>query len=86
MAISMAAPKALAVALESEELKQFGETDSFSKREEITRIVAARLKQKSTADWLPSLEAARIWHAPVQDYSLEVVQPWVLRRRGSEED
>lgn len=68
MAISMASPKALAVALESEALKQFGDPDSFSKREEITRIVAVRLKEKSTVDWLPSLEAARIWHAPVQDY------------------
>ncbi|ULK97175.1 CoA transferase [Bradyrhizobium sp. I71] len=68
MAISMATPSALAVALESEELQQFADTDSFSKREEITRIVAIRLKQKSTSDWLPSLEAARVWHAPVQDY------------------
>ncbi|WP_027548982.1 CaiB/BaiF CoA-transferase family protein [Bradyrhizobium sp. WSM2254] len=68
LAISMAAPKALAAGLDCEELKRFGEADSFSMREEITRIVAARLKQKSTADWLPSLEAARIWHAPVQDY------------------
>ncbi|WP_456617654.1 MULTISPECIES: CaiB/BaiF CoA transferase family protein [unclassified Bradyrhizobium] len=68
LAISMAAPKALAAGLDCEELKRFGEADSFSQREEITRIVAARLKQKPTADWLPSLEAARIWHAPVQDY------------------
>ncbi|QOZ10362.1 CaiB/BaiF CoA-transferase family protein [Bradyrhizobium sp. CCBAU 51765] len=68
MAISMATPSALAVALESEELQKFADTDSFSKREEITRIVAIRLKQKSTSDWLPSLEAARVWHAPVQDY------------------
>ena len=75
MAISMAAPKALAVALDSEELKQFGEADSFSRREEITRIVAGRLKQKSTADWLPSLEAAKIWHAPVQDYNDLVSDP-----------
>jgi crotonobetainyl-CoA:carnitine CoA-transferase CaiB-like acyl-CoA transferase len=49
-------------------LQQFGEADSFSRREEITGIVAAHLKQKSTAEWLPALEAARIWHAPVQDY------------------
>lgn len=68
LAISMAAPKALAAGLDCEELKRFGEADSFSQREEITRIVAARLKQKPTADWLSSLEAARIWHAPVQDY------------------
>jgi crotonobetainyl-CoA:carnitine CoA-transferase CaiB-like acyl-CoA transferase len=69
LAISMASPKALASALHSEELKQFGEADSFARREEITRLVAARLKQKPTAEWLPTLEAARIWHAPVQDYS-----------------
>ena len=69
MAISMASPKALAAALDSDDLKQFGEADSFSRREDITRLVAERLKQKPTAEWLPVLEAARIWHAPVQDYS-----------------
>jgi crotonobetainyl-CoA:carnitine CoA-transferase CaiB-like acyl-CoA transferase len=68
MAISMASPKALAAALDSDDLKQFGETDSFSRREDITRFVAERLTQKPTAEWLPVLEAARIWHAPVQDY------------------
>ncbi|WP_315833585.1 CoA transferase [Bradyrhizobium prioriisuperbiae] len=69
MAISMASPKALAAALDSDDLKQFGEADSFSRREDITRFVAERLRQKPTAEWLPVLEAARIWHAPVQDYS-----------------
>lgn len=68
MAISMASPKALADALDSDDLKQFGEADSFARREEITQVVAERLKQKPTAEWLPVLEAARIWHAPVQDY------------------
>ncbi|TYO67966.1 CoA transferase [Bradyrhizobium hipponense] len=68
LAISMASPKALAVALGSDALQQFGDADSFSKREEITGIVTARLKQKPTEEWLPVLEAARIWHAPVQDY------------------
>lgn len=69
LAISMASPQALATALDSDDLKLFGEADSFSRREDITRFVAARLKQKSTAEWLPALEAARIWHAPVQDYA-----------------
>jgi crotonobetainyl-CoA:carnitine CoA-transferase CaiB-like acyl-CoA transferase len=69
LAISMASPKALAGALDCDELKQFGEADSFSRREEITRLVAGRLKQRSNPEWLPVLEAARIWHAPVQDYS-----------------
>jgi crotonobetainyl-CoA:carnitine CoA-transferase CaiB-like acyl-CoA transferase len=69
LAISLASPKALAGALESDALEKFGEGDSFSRREDITRLVAERLKQCSTAEWLPRLEAARIWHAPVQDYS-----------------
>jgi len=65
----MASTKALAGALDCDELKQFGEAESFSRREEITRLVAGRLKERSTAEWLPGFEAARIWHAPVQDYS-----------------
>jgi crotonobetainyl-CoA:carnitine CoA-transferase CaiB-like acyl-CoA transferase len=69
LAISMASPKALGAALDIDDLKQFGEADSFSRREEITRLVAARLKQKPRAEWLPVLEVARIWHASVQDYS-----------------
>ena len=68
LAISMATPKALAAALGSKELEAFGDADSFVRREEITSIVAARLKQKPTSQWLPALEAARVWHAPVQDY------------------
>jgi crotonobetainyl-CoA:carnitine CoA-transferase CaiB-like acyl-CoA transferase len=69
LAISMVSPKALAAALGIGELQQLGEADSFSRREEITQLVAARLKQRPTAEWLPVLESARIWHARVQDYS-----------------
>jgi crotonobetainyl-CoA:carnitine CoA-transferase CaiB-like acyl-CoA transferase len=68
LAISMASPMALAAALDSAELRNFSDADSFARREDITRLVAARLWEKSTAEWLPILEAARIWHAPVQDY------------------
>jgi crotonobetainyl-CoA:carnitine CoA-transferase CaiB-like acyl-CoA transferase len=68
LAISMASPKALAAALGSGELEGFSDADSFARREDITRIVAARLRERSTAQWLPVLEAARIWHARVQDY------------------
>jgi crotonobetainyl-CoA:carnitine CoA-transferase CaiB-like acyl-CoA transferase len=69
LAISLASPAVLATALGSDELKRFVDADSFSRREEITRLVAERLKQRPTSQWLPALEAARVWHAPVQDYS-----------------
>lgn len=68
LAISMAAPKALASALDIAALADFTEADSFVRREEITRLVTGRLKERATAEWLPLLERGRIWHAPVQDY------------------
>jgi len=75
LAISMASPKALAAALGSAELEGFGDADSFTRREDITRLAAARLRERTTADWLSVLEAARIWHAPVQDYRDLVADP-----------
>ncbi|SFT55943.1 CaiB/BaiF CoA-transferase family protein [Mesorhizobium sp. YR577] len=69
LAISMASPKVLAASLEIEAMADFGEADSFSRREEITNLVATRLSEKTTAEWLPVLEAGKIWHAPVQDYA-----------------
>ncbi len=69
LAISMASPKVLAASLEIEALADFGEADSFSRREEITKRVAMRLSEKTTAEWLSILEAGKIWHAPVQDYA-----------------
>lgn len=68
IAVSMAAPSALAKGLEDPQIAAFGDDESFSKREDITRAVARRLKDKTTAEWLPLLAAAHVWHAPVQDY------------------
>lgn len=68
LAISMAAPADLAVALDLPKLAGFDTADSFSKSTEITRIVAARMPAKTTAEWLPLLAAHGIWHMPVKDY------------------
>jgi crotonobetainyl-CoA:carnitine CoA-transferase CaiB-like acyl-CoA transferase len=68
LAISIATPSNLAKALDLPSLAEFSDQDSFSKREQITRVVAERLAQRSTNEWLPLLERYKIWHAPVQDY------------------
>ncbi len=68
LAVSMAAPKALAAALGIAALADFTDADSFARREEITRLVAEKLKEKTNAEWMFLLEAGKIWHAPVQDY------------------
>ena len=68
LAISMAAPADLAVALDLPELAGFDTADSFSNSAEITRIVAQRMPARTTAEWLPLLAARGIWHMPVKDY------------------
>jgi crotonobetainyl-CoA:carnitine CoA-transferase CaiB-like acyl-CoA transferase len=68
LAISMAAPADLAVALDLPELAGFDTADSFARSTEITRVVAERLPARTTAEWLPLLAARGIWHMPVKDY------------------
>jgi crotonobetainyl-CoA:carnitine CoA-transferase CaiB-like acyl-CoA transferase len=68
LALSMSPPSALAKALDIPELAGFSDTESFSKREDITRLVVQRLAKSPTRDLLPLLEKGQIWHAPVEDY------------------
>jgi crotonobetainyl-CoA:carnitine CoA-transferase CaiB-like acyl-CoA transferase len=68
LAISMALPADLAVALDLPALADLPPSASFEQRDRITAIVAERLARKPTAAWLPALEKQGIWHMPVQDY------------------
>ncbi|NPC55972.1 CaiB/BaiF CoA transferase family protein [Caenimonas soli] len=68
LAISMASPADLAVALELPELAALPDSASFDQRDRITEAVAIRLGQRCTAQWLPALEKQGIWHMPVKDY------------------
>ncbi|MGF6873652.1 crotonobetainyl-CoA:carnitine CoA-transferase CaiB-like acyl-CoA transferase [Paraburkholderia sp. MM5477-R1] len=68
MAISMATPDALKRVLDDPALDAFTNDMGFSHREEITRAVARRIAQKTTAEWLDILRDSDVWHAPVQDY------------------
>jgi crotonobetainyl-CoA:carnitine CoA-transferase CaiB-like acyl-CoA transferase len=68
LAISMASPADLAAALDLPELATLPPSASFEQRDFITKLVADRLAQKPTAEWLPALQKQSIWHMPVQDY------------------
>ncbi|MDB5816842.1 MAG: racemase [Rhizobacter sp.] len=68
LAVSMAAPADIAAALDLPELASWTTADSFARSEEITLLVSQRLPAKTTAEWLPLLQARGIWHMPVQDY------------------
>ncbi|MGB6008180.1 CaiB/BaiF CoA transferase family protein [Castellaniella sp.] len=75
LVISMSTPDALGKALGIDALVGRPDSDSFARREEVTRAVAARLREKPTDDWLPILTAHRIWHAPVVDYDTVKTDP-----------
>jgi crotonobetainyl-CoA:carnitine CoA-transferase CaiB-like acyl-CoA transferase len=68
IALSLSPLAAVAKAIEMRELAVFSDQDSWARQDEISGLIAARLATKSNEDWYVRLEAARIWHAPVQDY------------------
>lgn len=68
LALSMSPPSALSKPLDIPALAEFSDKESFSRREEITRLVAERLAKHPTRELLPMLEKHQIWHAVVEDY------------------
>jgi crotonobetainyl-CoA:carnitine CoA-transferase CaiB-like acyl-CoA transferase len=69
IALAMTNILLLADLLECEPLKQFTDSnDWFNKRDEIKEILANHLITNTAVYWLPLLEKADIWCAPVMNY------------------
>lgn len=68
VAVSMAAPATLGRALGCAALEAVPEEDAFARREEITGLVAERLRTLSTEDAARRLDAEGVWNAPVESY------------------
>ena len=69
LALAMSNILLLAELLECEGMKSFTDSnDWFSKRDEIKKVLAEHLLTNTTAHWLPILEKADIWCAPVMNY------------------
>jgi crotonobetainyl-CoA:carnitine CoA-transferase CaiB-like acyl-CoA transferase len=77
IALSLATPKLIADALEEPRLAAFNEKDQFGRRSEIEALVAEAVAKRTTADWIPRLEAKKVWYAPVQDYAAIAKDPQV---------
>lgn len=56
-------------------LATYSEKDTWTKQDEITSLIADRLRTKSTAEWIEIMEPLKIWHAPVQTYEQIVEDP-----------
>jgi crotonobetainyl-CoA:carnitine CoA-transferase CaiB-like acyl-CoA transferase len=82
LAISLTPLGTLAGAIGEPRLNGFSEADSWTRRDEISGLIAERLAILPTAEWTARMEAARIWHARVQDYAEVTADPQVRHLRS----
>ena len=77
MAVSLSPLASLARVIAEPRLLSFSEQDAWSKRDEISELIAARLKERDGAEWTELMEKGQIWHARVQSYSEIMEDPQV---------
>ena len=69
MAVSLSPLQSLAQVIAEPRLASYSDQDAWSKREEISEIIAAKLKERDSTEWAQIMEKGQIWHARVQTYS-----------------
>ncbi len=77
LALSLAPLEAIAKAIEEPRVAQFTGADTWTKQDEISELIAQRLKTATTQAWVARMEPMEIWHAPVQGYAEIVDDPQV---------
>jgi crotonobetainyl-CoA:carnitine CoA-transferase CaiB-like acyl-CoA transferase len=82
LAVSLTPLNVLAKLLDEPRLAEFNEKDSWSRQDEITELIAERLKTATTADWIARMEPMKIWHAPVQGYAQIAEDPQVKHMKS----
>jgi crotonobetainyl-CoA:carnitine CoA-transferase CaiB-like acyl-CoA transferase len=82
LAVSLCPLATLGEAIGEPRLKSFSDRDAWTRQDEIGELIAAAFQKKPTRAWLPLLEAAKIWHASVQDYSGIAADPQVAHARA----
>jgi crotonobetainyl-CoA:carnitine CoA-transferase CaiB-like acyl-CoA transferase len=82
LALSLTPLKTLAEAIGQPRLAEFSEPDSWRRQDEITELIAQRLKTAATSEWITRMEALKIWHAPVQSYAQIAEDPQVKHMRS----
>lgn len=68
----------LADALDEPRIAAFTKQEAYTRRDEIHDIVAERVSQRTTADWLDRLLAKGVWCGPVQGYEELLEDPQFL--------
>lgn len=82
LAISLCPLPVLGEAIGEPRLASFSERDAWTKQDEIGELIAAAFKKKTIQAWLPLLEQAKIWHAPIQDYTAIRTDPQIAHAQA----
>jgi crotonobetainyl-CoA:carnitine CoA-transferase CaiB-like acyl-CoA transferase len=82
IAISLSPLRALAAVLDEPRLELFSDKEAWKRQDEIGELIAARLKTRDTEEWSARMEAAKIWHARVQDYADILADPQVAHMQA----
>jgi crotonobetainyl-CoA:carnitine CoA-transferase CaiB-like acyl-CoA transferase len=77
LALSLSPLKDIAVAISEPSLAAYDSQDTWTKQDEISELIAAKLKTATSKEWMARMEPLKIWHAPVQDYHEIRVDPQV---------
>jgi crotonobetainyl-CoA:carnitine CoA-transferase CaiB-like acyl-CoA transferase len=77
LALSLAPLAAIAEAIGEPRIARLADKDAWTKQDEISGLIAERLKAATTREWMARMEPLEIWHAPVQDYAEIVDDPQV---------
>jgi crotonobetainyl-CoA:carnitine CoA-transferase CaiB-like acyl-CoA transferase len=68
LALSLSPLKDIAVAIAEPALAAYDSKDTWTKQDEISELIAAKLQTATSKEWMARMEPLKIWHAPVQDY------------------
>jgi crotonobetainyl-CoA:carnitine CoA-transferase CaiB-like acyl-CoA transferase len=82
LALSLSPLTPIGEALDEPRLGAFSDKDAWTRQDEITDLIAERLKTATTAEWIARMEPRKIWHAPVQGYQQIAEDPQVQHMRS----
>ena len=77
LALSLSPLKDIGAAIGEPRLATYAREDTFSKQDEISELIASKLKAGTTEEWIERMESLKIWHAPVQGYAEICADPQV---------
>jgi crotonobetainyl-CoA:carnitine CoA-transferase CaiB-like acyl-CoA transferase len=82
IALSLSPLKTIGEAIGQPRLASYSDRDSWTNQDEISGLIAERLRTDTTANWVSRMEPFKIWHAPVQSYREIVDDPQVKHMKS----